>query len=163
MHVEPDQQKEKDMPSSMKKLLSPSVLLPGLLLAAVLGQRLWMNVRPPDPLPPHFSAYSAQTFETARKTGGVILVDVYAVWCPTCKAQNAALQTLMESPKYAAVTGMRVNYDTDNAFLQTHQIRNQSTLIVYRGQRELSRTIGVTSADLIKAQLDEALLPGTPP
>lgn len=151
------------MPSWMKKWLSPSVLLPGLLLAAILGQRLWMNVRPPDPLPAHFSAYTAQSFERAQQGGGLVLVDVYAVWCPTCKAQNAALQALMASPRYAAVTGVRVDYDNDNAFLQAHQVRNQSTLILFRGERELSRTIGVTSMDMIKAQLDEALLPGLAP
>ena len=57
-------------------------------------------------------AYDAAAFKAAQDAGKPILVDVFAPWCPTCKAQMKVLETLKSKPDYAALTVFQVDFDT---------------------------------------------------
>jgi len=129
-------------------------------VALLLAEPLWMNVRPPDPLPLGFEAYSADAFRSAQRAGHPVLVDVYASWCPTCKAQQEILSDLLEEPEYASIKAFRVDFDSDRAFLRAHGVRSQSTLIVFEGERERSRSVGQTDEGLIRQQVEKALRVG---
>ncbi len=138
-------------------MLTSPWTIPLIIAVGVGGPRLWMNVRPADPLPQGFRQYSAREYAAARDGGTVILVDVYASWCPTCKVQHRALDTLLRAPQYKEVTAFRVDFDRDGEWRRDHGVGAQSTLLIIRGGRELSRSVGVTRPGAIRAQLDEAL------
>lgn len=140
-----------------KRITGSALTLPLLVLAAVGGNRLWMNIRPHDPLPARFEEYTPEAFQAAQAAGRTIMVDVYAVWCPTCKAQHKSLKTLLNDPRYESVAGFRVDFDVDRDFLRAHQVRGQSTILMFHGDQELSRSMGVTSGGMIRAQVDAAL------
>jgi len=139
----------------MRGRLMTLALLGGVAL--LLVDPLWMNLRPPDPLPAGFEAYSADAFRSAQQAGQVVLVDVYASWCSTCKAQQEALSDLLEDPDHASIRAFRVNFDSDREFLRTHGVRSQSTLILFEGEREISRSVGQTDERLIRRQVEAAL------
>lgn len=142
--------------SRLKKLFSGSALL--LIIAAVLFGRLaYMNLRADDPMPYGFQQYEATAFQEAQKDGSLIMVDVYASWCPTCLSQHETLETLLETPEYDGVRGFRVDFDDDRDFIRAHRVNAQSTIIIYDGRQEISRTVGVTSADGIHSQLSQAV------
>lgn len=126
-------------------------------IALLLAEPLWMNVRPPDPLPIGFEAYSADAFRSARQAGQIVLVDVYASWCSTCKAQQEILSNLLEDPDYASIEAFRVDFDSDREFLRAHGVRSQSTLILFEGEREVSRSVGQTDERPIRRQIEAAL------
>jgi thiol:disulfide interchange protein len=134
-----------------------SWVLPLLIVAAVVANRIYMNVRPDDPMPYRFVQYSPSVWRDATAPGGLVLVDVYASWCPTCKAQHKVLDSLLIHPRYAEVRGVRVDFDRDREYRQGHRITAQSTILVFRGAEEISRSTGVTRAEAIRDQLDRAL------
>ncbi len=140
-----------------KRITGSALTLPLIVLAAVGGNRLWMNIRPHDPLPARFEEYTPEAFQAAQATGRTIMVDVYAVWCPTCKAQHKSLKTFLNDPRYESVAGFRVDFDVHRDFLRAHQVRGQSTILMFHGEKELSRSMGVTSEGMIRAQVDAAL------
>jgi len=140
----------------LKKLFSGSALL--LIIAAVLFGRLaYMNIRAADPMPYGFQQYEAAAFQKAQEDGGIIMVDVYASWCPTCLSQHKTLETLLENPEYEGVRGFRVDFEGDLDFVKAHRVNAQSTIIMYDGTQEISRTIGVTNAEGIHAQVTQAV------
>ena len=81
---------------------------------------------------PAWVDYSAEQFASAQAQGKTILVDVHADGCPTCKAQAPTLETMRNDERLAHLTFMRVNLDSDKAFLRAHRVPRQSTILVFQ-------------------------------
>lgn len=94
---------------------------------------------------PGWTQYTPAKFEAATKSGKVILVDVHADWCPTCKAQQPILEELRSDARMDGVLFMKVNFDDDKAFLRAHRIPRQSTILVFNGTVEKARSIAETN------------------
>ena len=92
-----------------------------------------------------FSSYSASKFAAAQKSGKTIVVDVHASWCPTCKAQAPILKEIASDAKAKDVVFLQVDFDTDKAFLRSHRIPRQSTILVFKGKQEIGRSIAETN------------------
>ena len=105
---------------------------------------------------PAWMPYTQAGFAKAQAAGQAIVVDVHADWCPTCKAQAPILDELRSEKRLSGVTFVRVNFDTDKAFLRDHRIPRQSTVLVFRGKRETARSIAETR----RPQLRAAVLAG---
>jgi thiol-disulfide isomerase/thioredoxin len=56
--------------------------------------------------------FDAAAFAEAQKEGKPILIDVFAVWCPVCRAQNPILVQLTREPKYKDLVVFKVDFDT---------------------------------------------------
>ena len=93
----------------------------------------------------------------AQKTGKPVLVEVHAPWCPTCKAQAPILDKLLGSEKFKAFQILAVDFDSQKTDLNALKVNMQSTLIVYKGDKEMGRSVGVTDAAAIEALLAKAL------
>ncbi|BAQ50230.1 MULTISPECIES: thioredoxin family protein [Methylobacterium] len=101
--------------------------------------------------------FTPAAFEAAKKAGGPILVDVTAPWCPTCKAQKPILSELLADPRFAKMTILHVDFDSQKDALKELGVRMQSTLISYKGGKEVGRSTGVTDKAAIAAQLDKSI------
>ena len=101
--------------------------------------------------------FDAATFAALQAANKPVLIDVYADWCPTCKQQAPIIAELMASPEFKDYTVLKVNFDTQKDVRRTLRVAEQSTLIVYRGKREVARSIGDTGKDSIAATLRKAL------
>lgn len=102
-------------------------------------------------------AYSQQAFEAAQAAGKPILLDVFAPWCPTCKAQAPILAKLQSQPKFKNLVMMKIDFDSQKDLLRKLNVRQQSTLIVYKGSKEVGRSVGDTNAASIEALAAKAL------
>lgn len=89
--------------------------------------------------------YTQAAFEAAQGQGRPILIDVYAPWCPTCRAQEPVLERLTAMPAYANLIVFRVDFDSQKDVLRRLGAQRQSTLIAFRGRRETGRNVGVTA------------------
>lgn len=96
-------------------------------------------------------------FEAAQAAGKPILVEVHAEWCPTCRAQEPIVSELMQDPKNAEFVVLRVDFDSQKDVLKRLRTQYQSTLIVFKGKKEVSRSTGETRKNAIAAQLAKAL------
>lgn len=101
--------------------------------------------------------YSPEALAAAKATGQPVLVDVFASWCPTCRRQNVILSGLTKLPKYADLIVLRANFDEDKDELKALNVRSQSTLIVFKGDNEIERSVGSTNPVAIEGMIDQAL------
>ncbi len=101
--------------------------------------------------------FDAKAFAAAQKAGKPILVDIFAVWCPVCRAQNPVLVQLAREPKYKDLVTFKVDFDTQKDAVRAFKAQQQSTLIVFKGETETGRSVGDTDKDSIAALFDKAL------
>jgi len=97
-----------------------------------------------------FKPYNKAEFDKLIATGQPVLVHVHADWCPTCKRQLTVLGPMLNDPANARITAVTVNFDTETAFKQANRIGGQSTLITYKGGKEVARSVGATDATVIR-------------
>lgn len=123
--------------------------LAGILAVAILGT-----------LPAaaaEWKPYTAEGLAQAQQEGKSILVDIFAPWCPVCRAQNPILVQLTREPKYKDFVVLKMDFDTQKDDVRALKAQSQSTLIVYKGEVEKGRSVGDTSELSIEALLDSAL------
>jgi thiol-disulfide isomerase/thioredoxin len=101
--------------------------------------------------------FDAQAFAEAKKDGKSILVDIFAVWCPVCRAQNPILTQLTREPKFKDMIVFKLDFDTQKDDVRALKAQRQSTLIVFKGEIEKGRSVGDTDPASIEALLDSAL------
>ena len=98
-------------------------------------------------------AFDAGAFAAAQKAGRAILVEVSAPWCPTCQAQKPILDGLYSKPELKGLVVFEVDFDSRKDVLRALNVRQQSTLIVFRGATEMGRSVGDTNPASIAALL----------
>jgi len=101
--------------------------------------------------------FDQKAFEAAQASGKPILIDVFAPWCPTCKAQAPILARLRDEPKYKDLVSFKIDFDSQKDLLRTLKVQTQSTLIVFKGKQETGRSTGDTNPVSIEALLAKAI------
>lgn len=104
-----------------------------------------------------WTTYDASEFMMAQKKGKTIVVDVYADWCPTCRAQAPILDKLRVEKQSSDVLFVKVNYDENKAFLREHRVPRQSTVLVFKGMEETARSIAQTNRTALRGVVLGAL------
>jgi len=100
-------------------------------------------------------SFNAKTFQQAQAAGKTILVDVYASWCPVCRKQQPIIQSISQQRPNLVV--YRVDFDRDKDALKRFRVQSQSTLIVFKGKQEVSRSVGDTDPARIQALVAKGL------
>jgi thiol-disulfide isomerase/thioredoxin len=106
-------------------------------------------------------AFEIQPFdpETAKKaidSGKPVIVHVYAPWCLQCHMQASILDGLKADVKYDSVKFYRVDYDNQKDVVEKLNCP-RSTLIAYRGGKEVARMSWGMSQDSVLKVLNAAL------
>lgn len=101
--------------------------------------------------------FTQEAFDAAQKAGKPILVDTYATWCDVCARQKPIIDKLLLDPKFKDLVTFRVNFDTQKDVMRKFNARVQSTLIVFRGDKEVGRSIGETQAEWVEDLLEKTL------
>lgn len=97
---------------------------------------------------PAFAAevpYDAARFQKLLASGQPVAVDVYATWCPTCRAQAPLLKSITAEPQFKSLTVLLVDFDTEKALCKSLNVTEQSTLVVFRNGKEVARSTGDTT------------------
>ena len=101
--------------------------------------------------------FTAAALADAQKMGKPILVEVSAPWCPVCKAQKVVLGNLDKQDRFKQFIKLEVDFDTQKDALKALGATMQSTLIVYKGAKEMGRLVGDSKKESIEALLAKAL------
>ena len=83
--------------------------------------------------------FDAKSFQEAQAAGKMILIDVYAPWCPVCRKQQPTLESLQKEMPNLIV--YRVDYDSAKDVLSRFRVQKQGTLIMFKGATEVGRLI----------------------
>ena len=98
-----------------------------------------------------WQVYEPAAFTEAQQAGQTIFVAVHADWCPSCRAQRPTLASVIGDAAFQGAVAFVVDFDNDREFLRHHQIRYQTTLIVFKGQTETGRSLGEQNPERIRA------------
>lgn len=109
-------------------------------LAVVLLSGLAVNAAQP---------YDDASFKEAQAAGKTVLINVTASWCPTCKKQEPTIKAVEKERPNLVVYD--VDFDTAKDVLQRLKVRAQSTLIVYKGPKEVARSTAETDPGHLRA------------
>ena len=122
--------------------MSSSFLRTAIAIAAVVALPSLANAGQP---------FDAKAFQAAQAAGKSILVDVTASWCPTCKKQEPTIKAVEKERPNLVVYD--VDFDTAKDVLQRLKVRAQSTLIVYKGPKEVARSTAETDPGHLRAMI----------
>lgn len=103
--------------------------------------------------------FDRAAFEAALGSGQPVIVHVTAPWCPICRAQHPILERLMTEPRFGGFQLFEIDFDNDKASVRAVGARLQSTLILYKGGKEIARTVGDREQGWIEDLLEKALPP----
>lgn len=83
-----------------------------------------------------------------------VVVDVYADWCPPCRA----LAPLLE--RYAQIYDgeirfLKVNADEEPDVAEVYRVEGLPTLLLFKGGQLVDRVVGFPSVPALTARLDE--------
>jgi thioredoxin 1 len=101
--------------------------------------------------------FTQADFAAAKKDGKSILVDIFAPWCPTCRAQNPILTQLTREPEFKDLVVFKVDFDTQKDDVRAFKATSQSTLIAFKGDAETARSVGDTNPASIATLVKSAL------
>jgi thiol-disulfide isomerase/thioredoxin len=86
--------------------------------------------------------FDAKAFQASQAAGKSILVEVTAPWCPTCKQQRPIVEEIEK--EHPDLVVYDVDFDTAKDGLRQFRVQHQSTLIVFKGEKEVARSTGET-------------------
>lgn len=89
--------------------------------------------------------FDQSAFDRLAQEGKPVVLDISATWCPTCKAQKPIIDGLMKQPAYKEVTLMTLDFDADKPILKKFKVTMQSTLVAFKGDKEVARSTGDTT------------------
>ncbi|MDP5142885.1 thioredoxin family protein [Rheinheimera baltica] len=101
-------------------------------------------------------AFTEQGFEQAQAANELVLIDVYATWCPTCKKQSKVLDAYFSEYPDSKLKVLVVDFDKQKDWVSFFKAPRQSTLLLYRGEEQLWFSVAETNKERIFARLREA-------
>ena len=100
--------------------------------------------------------YTQKRFDELAAQGKPTLVAVHADWCPTCKAQKPIVSELMGRDEFKDVTELVVDFDAQKPIVKQYKVSTQSTLIAFKGGKEIGRSVGDTTKGGIEGLVKKA-------
>ena len=125
--------------------MSSKFLRKAVLIAAVVAIPSLANAGQP---------FDAKAFQASQAAGKSILVDITASWCPTCKQQKPIVEEIEK--EHPDLVVYDVDFDTAKDVLRQLRVQHQSTLIVFKGQKEVARSIGETDPAPLRSLVAKA-------
>lgn len=136
------------MPSNAMK----GITMAGLALVLAASGAVAQEAQEPEKEP-----FTDERFTALQEEGAVILLDVFAHWCPTCAGQQEILAEYQRQNPDAPLHILTIDFDDQKQEVRRFKAPRQSTLILYRGTEQLWFSIAETRQEKIFAALNEAL------
>lgn len=89
--------------------------------------------------------FTQAKFEQLQKSDATFLIDVFATWCPTCKKQAMVIDKYLDQNPGKNFTVLKVDYDDQKKWVKYFKAPRQSTLVMYKGDKEIARSIAQTN------------------
>lgn len=100
--------------------------------------------------------FTPERFAALQEQNALVLLDVFATWCPTCAQQQRVLAEYRETHPEVPLHTLTIDFDDQKEFVRQFGAPRQSTLILYRGEERIWFSVAETRADVIFTQLNRA-------
>jgi len=84
-------------------------------------------------------------FNQLKQDNAAVLIDVHATWCPTCRKQSKVIKAFLKQHPDSDLTVLKVDFDDQKPWVKHFKAFRQSTLIMYKGNNEIGRSIAQTN------------------
>jgi thiol-disulfide isomerase/thioredoxin len=99
--------------------------------------------------------FSIEAFEKAKASGKTIVINSYEIWCGTCGAQTKVLNEAEKEFKEIIFLSYEQSKNEDIA--KKLGIKYWTTIVVYKGNNEVSRLIGQTEKETIYSAIKKGI------
>ena len=99
--------------------------------------------------------FSEEVFEKAKASGKTIVVNSYEVWCGTCSKQTKILNQAEKEFKDIVFLSYEQSKNKDIA--KKLGIKFWTTIVVYKGDNEVSRIVGQTDKVAIYSAIEKGI------
>jgi thioredoxin 1 len=100
--------------------------------------------------------FSPERFQALQAEGALVLVDIYATWCPVCRQQQEILAAYQAARPDVKLHVLEVDFDRHKDWVREFRAPRQSTLILFKGTEQRWYSVAESRRDAIFAALDEA-------
>ena len=101
------------------------------------------------------SNFTIQKFEEAKKNGETVVVTAWNKYCGTCKRQKVVLDQAEKD--FKDVLFLYYNHPKMKDIAKYLKIDHRSTILVYKGNTEISRTLGQIDKSAIYSNINKAI------
>ena len=99
--------------------------------------------------------FTIEKFEQAKKNGETVVVTAWNKYCGTCKRQKVVLDQAEKD--FKDVLFLYYNHPKMKDIAKYLKIDHRSTILVYKGNAEISRTLGQIDKSVIYSNIDKAI------
>ena len=103
----------------------------------------------------HKSNFTIQKFEEAKKNGETVVVTAWNKYCGTCKKQKIVLDQAEKD--FENVLFLYYNHPKMKDIATYLKIDYRSTILVYKGNTEVSRTLGQLDKSIIYSNIKKGI------
>jgi len=102
--------------------------------------------------------FTMERFEALQQEGAVIMVDIFATWCPTCARQQEVIADYRANNPDKIFHILEVDFDSQKEWVRHFRAPRQSTILLYAGEEQFWYSVAETRPEVIAAELDKAVL-----
>ena len=99
------------------------------------------------------TTFDQQLFNKAQSEGKIIVISSWIEYCSSCAKQMKILQTAKKEGELSDIKFDNIEYFsfdvTNKEISDLFDVKYQTTLLIFKGNKEVYRSIGETTADLI--------------
>ena len=99
------------------------------------------------------TTFDKELFNRAQSEGKIIIVSSWIKYCSSCASQMKVLQKAKNDGELSDIKFDNIEYFsfdvTNKEISDLFDVQYQTTLLIFKGNKEVYRSIGETTADLI--------------
>ena len=99
--------------------------------------------------------FSFEIFEKAKASGKTIVINSYEAWCGTCGAQTKILN--QAEKEFKEIIFLSYEQSKNKNIAKKLDIKHWTTIVVYKGNNEVSRIIGQTKKEIIYSAIKKGI------
>ena len=99
--------------------------------------------------------FSEEIFENAKASGKTVVVNSYEVWCGTCSKQTKILD--QAEKEFRDIVFLSYEQSKNKDIAKKLGIKFWTTIVVYKGDNEVSRIVGQTDKVAIYSAIEKGI------
>ena len=101
------------------------------------------------------TSFSEEIFENAKASGKTVVVNSYEVWCGTCSQQTKILD--QAEKEFRDIVFLSYEQSKNKNIAQLLGIKFWTTIVVYKGDNEITRIVGQTDKEIIYSAIQKGI------
>ena len=107
------------------------------------------------------TTFNKELFDKAQSQGKIVIVSSWIKYCTSCASQMKVLNTAKKNGELSDIKFDNIEYFafdvTDRDISNFFNVQYQTTLLIFKGNKEVYRSIGETSEKLIYEALKDSI------